>query len=278
MKICLMGVGNVLMGDDALGPFVLKSLEAAWMLPANVTVLDAGTPGLDLTLFLDGFDALIAVDALQARGAPGEVRCFHRSDLLAAALPVVISPHEPTLREALLRLEVFGRCPAEVLLVGAIPGSVATGIGLSQAMRRALPAVEAQVLRELGRLGTPALPRTAVQPADLWWEAPPARKLHQESDMCLGVPGRILQIDGMLATVDFFGVRKQVRLEIVDTPVQIGDYVLNHVGFAIHRIPAEEIGETLALFDTILKNAEPQDLMAADIRDELAAATEPAPR
>lgn len=96
--------------------------------------------------------------------------------------------------------------------------------------------------------------------------------------MCLGVPGRILEIDGMVATVDFFGVRKQVRLEIVDTPVQPGDYVLNHVGFAIHRIPAEEIGETLALFDTILKNAEPQDLMAADIRDELAAATELAPR
>lgn len=97
--------------------------------------------------------------------------------------------------------------------------------------------------------------------------------------MCLGVPGRIIEIDGMVATVDFFGVRKQVRLEVIDTPVQPGDYVLNHVGFAIHRIPAEEIGETLALFDTILKNAEPQDLMAADIRDELAAAAvEPAPR
>lgn len=96
--------------------------------------------------------------------------------------------------------------------------------------------------------------------------------------MCLGIPGRIIEIDGMVATVDFFGVRKQVRLEVVDTPVQPGDYVLNHVGFAIHRIPAEEIGETLALFDTILKNAEPQDLIAADIRDELAAASEPAAR
>lgn len=95
--------------------------------------------------------------------------------------------------------------------------------------------------------------------------------------MCLGVPGRIIEIDGMVATVDFFGVRKQVRLEVIDVPVQPGDYVLNHVGFAIHRIPAEEIGETLALFDTILKSAEPQDLMAADIRGELAAATEPPP-
>jgi hydrogenase expression/formation protein HypC len=90
--------------------------------------------------------------------------------------------------------------------------------------------------------------------------------------MCLGVPGRILSIDGLVATVDFFGVRKQIRLDIVDVPVAPGDYILNHVGFAIHRIPAEEIGETLLLFDEILKNAEPQDLMAADVQAELLAA------
>ena len=90
--------------------------------------------------------------------------------------------------------------------------------------------------------------------------------------MCLGVPGKILTIDGLNATVDFFGVRKQIRLDVVDAPCAPGDYVLNHVGFAIHRIPAEEIGETLALFDHILKNAEPQDLMAADVRGEIDAA------
>ena len=90
--------------------------------------------------------------------------------------------------------------------------------------------------------------------------------------MCLGVPGKVLSVDGLSATVDFFGVRKQVRLDIVDVPVAPGDYILNHVGFAIHRIPEDEIGETLALFDEILKKAEPQDLMAADVRSEIAAA------
>ncbi len=90
--------------------------------------------------------------------------------------------------------------------------------------------------------------------------------------MCLGVPGKVLAIDGLNATVDFFGVRKQIRLDIVDVPVQPGDYVLNHVGFAIHRIPPDEIGETLALFDEILAKAEPQDLMAADVQGELKAA------
>jgi hydrogenase expression/formation protein HypC len=92
--------------------------------------------------------------------------------------------------------------------------------------------------------------------------------------MCLGVPGKVLAVDGLLATVDFFGVRKQLRLDIVDEPVSVGDYVLNHVGFAIRRIPPEEVQETLALFEQILDvSGAREDLMAADVRGEMAAGT-----
>ena len=95
--------------------------------------------------------------------------------------------------------------------------------------------------------------------------------------MCLGVPGRILAIDGLSATVDFFGVRKELRLDIVDEPVQVGDYVLNHVGFAIRRIPPEEVQETLALFDQVLEaSGAREDLMAMDVRGEIAAGKDPA--
>jgi hydrogenase expression/formation protein HypC len=88
--------------------------------------------------------------------------------------------------------------------------------------------------------------------------------------MCLGVPGRVVEVEGLDATVDFWGVRRQVRLDIVDQPVAPGDYILNHVGFAIRRIPAEDIGETLALYETLLAEARKDDLMAADVRGELA--------
>jgi hydrogenase expression/formation protein HypC len=81
-------------------------------------------------------------------------------------------------------------------------------------------------------------------------------------------------VEGLVATVDFFGVRKQIRLDVVDEPVQPGDYVLNHVGFAIHRIPEDEVAGTLELFDQILRTAEPRDLMAADVESELRAAGE----
>jgi hydrogenase expression/formation protein HypC len=88
--------------------------------------------------------------------------------------------------------------------------------------------------------------------------------------MCLGVPGKVIDVNGVVATVDFWGVRKQVRLEVVDEAVHPGDYILNHVGYAIRRIPAGEIAATLALYEELLKRAETDDdLMAADIRNEI---------
>lgn len=86
--------------------------------------------------------------------------------------------------------------------------------------------------------------------------------------MCLGVPGRVLRVDGTTAVVDFFGVSRQVRLELVDEPVAPGDYILNHVGFAIRRIPEADIEGTLAMYEQLLREAE-GDLMAADVQGEL---------
>ena len=92
--------------------------------------------------------------------------------------------------------------------------------------------------------------------------------------MCLGVPGLVTEVDELTALVDFWGVRRRVRLDLVDEPVHVGDYVLNHVGFAIRRIPPEDVQTTLDLYEQLLREntgSGPEDLMAADIRSEMAA-------
>ena len=86
--------------------------------------------------------------------------------------------------------------------------------------------------------------------------------------MCLGVPGRVVEVREFTATVDFWGVRKDVSLVIVDEPVAPGDYILNHVGFAIRRIPAESVQETLALYEMLL-GGDDVDLMTSDVRAEI---------
>ena len=87
--------------------------------------------------------------------------------------------------------------------------------------------------------------------------------------MCLGVPGRVLEVQGYVARVDFFGVTREVRLELVDQPVAAGDYILNHVGYAIRRIPEEDIQETLLMYEQLLREVADGDLMADDVRGEV---------
>jgi len=71
--------------------------------------------------------------------------------------------------------------------------------------------------------------------------------------MCLGIPGQIVSItEDQLAEVDFSGVRRKVSL-LLCPEVQVGDYVLVHVGFAIQRLDEEEAQETLKLFDEFLE-------------------------
>ena len=90
--------------------------------------------------------------------------------------------------------------------------------------------------------------------------------------MCLGVPGKVLEVQGQVATVDFWGVRKQVRLDVLDTPVTAGDYILNHIGYAIRRIPADEGLATLKLYQDLLRTqAQEDELMAAEVRAEIEA-------
>ena len=91
--------------------------------------------------------------------------------------------------------------------------------------------------------------------------------------MCLGVPGKVLEVQGNIAVVDFFGLRRPVLLDVVDGPVKPGDYVLNHVGYAIRRIPPEDAKRTLVLYEQLLGDGA-EDAMATDVRGAIAATGE----
>ena len=69
--------------------------------------------------------------------------------------------------------------------------------------------------------------------------------------MCLGVPGEIQEIDGHEAVADFWGVERRVRIDIVGAEVDVGDYILNHAGFAIRKIPEREVEETMEIYESL---------------------------
>ena len=79
-------------------------------------------------------------------------------------------------------------------------------------------------------------------------------KLQQERDvflMCLGIPGKVLEIDkDLIAIVEIGGIKNTVSLQIVPE-AKVGDYVVSHAGFAIKMVDEKEALETLALVEEI---------------------------
>lgn len=66
--------------------------------------------------------------------------------------------------------------------------------------------------------------------------------------MCLGIPMQIQTIHKNVAEAVLSGTTRRIYLDILDEDIQVGDYVIVHAGFAIHKIDEDEAKETLTLF------------------------------
>ncbi len=65
--------------------------------------------------------------------------------------------------------------------------------------------------------------------------------------MCLAIPAKVIELgDDDMATVALEGIRKKISLALVED-ISLGDYVLVHVGFALHKVSPEEAARTLSL-------------------------------
>ena len=72
--------------------------------------------------------------------------------------------------------------------------------------------------------------------------------------MCLAVPGKVIEIKDSVGIVDFNGIKREVRLDLVD--VKVGDYVIVHTGFAIEKMDEKEALESLEIWKELLKAQE----------------------
>jgi hydrogenase expression/formation protein HypC len=71
--------------------------------------------------------------------------------------------------------------------------------------------------------------------------------------MCIAFPGKIISLDaGNIAVVDIGGAKQEVSVEIIDEEVSVGDYVISHAGFAIHKVDEAVARENIAFLKEIL--------------------------
>jgi hydrogenase maturation protease len=168
--IRVLGMGNVLMADDGLGPFVARVLEAEYEFPEHVELVDVGTPGADFSPFLDHAGAVIVIDTVHSDGPPGTLRRYDMRELLSSPPPARIHPHQPGLREALMAAELTDSAPEELIVIGVVPESIEAVARLGATVRATVPAVVAAILAELERLGAKGSRRADPLRPDIWWE------------------------------------------------------------------------------------------------------------
>lgn len=165
----VLGMGNLLLGDDGLGPEVVGFLRAHYRFPEDVECEDVGTPGLDLTPYLSGREAVILVDTVAAEAPPGTVRIYRREEIATALVSNRLSPHDPGLAECVATLELAGDAPGQLFVVGVVPEACETGIGLSPSVRATVPKAARKVVGILESLGVAPEARETPLPTDNWW-------------------------------------------------------------------------------------------------------------
>lgn len=150
--VLVIGVGNVLLGDEGLGVHVARRLLAERdPLPPRVTVLEAGTCLLDFIPQLPRYSHVIIVDAVRAGRPPGTI---YRIELAAGfdgqfqASPP-LSLHQWGVMETLWVAKCLGVLPQRLTLVGAEPERIAPGTELSSNLTQAAQRIVSMLRDEL---------------------------------------------------------------------------------------------------------------------------------
>ena len=124
MRILVLGVGNILLTDEAIGVRIVEALEQRYILPDFVDVLDGGTAGMELLGDMANRDHLIIADAIVSKkNTPGTMMVL-RDEEIPALFTNKISPHQLGLADVLSALRFTGEFPKKLTLVGIIPESL----------------------------------------------------------------------------------------------------------------------------------------------------------
>jgi hydrogenase maturation protease len=146
-KVMVLGVGNQLMTDEGLGPYVITELQKEqW--PENVELIEGGTAGLEILYLIEGVDFLIIVDAIDARTDPGSIFKFKPNDISVFPEEFGFSFHQVGLFEVLQMAMVMEKLP-ETIIFGMQPRSLDWGMELSPEVQTKIPELIKLVKEEI---------------------------------------------------------------------------------------------------------------------------------
>ncbi len=149
----ILGLGSLLRADDGVGAAVIQALSEDGRLPADVTLLDGGTPGLETALLLQGYQQAIIVDAADMGLSPGAWQRFAlpEVELQSNSGGLRGNLHQAGVAEALQLGKALGILPDEIIIYGIQPQTLDWAEGLSEIVKSSIPAVCASIIHDVER-------------------------------------------------------------------------------------------------------------------------------
>ncbi len=144
----ILGVGNLLLSDEGVGIHAVRRLLERGDLPEEIQIVDGGTAGLALMVYLEDVDRLVIIDAMETGGPPGTLVRLSGNQI-PAYMALKVSPHEITLPDFLAAAKLRDLYPREVIVWGVQPESMEVGIELSPTLAARLDELVDLVVAEI---------------------------------------------------------------------------------------------------------------------------------
>nr|MBF0222159.1 HyaD/HybD family hydrogenase maturation endopeptidase [Desulfobulbaceae bacterium] len=168
MSALVLGVGNVLLGDEGIGIRVVEELQHNYAFADDVEILDGGTAGIELLRYIENRNLLIIVDAMAAERPPGTVFKVEGEDVPKRFM-TKISPHQIGLSDLLAAGILSESIPKNIVLFGVEPEKLETGIYLSNSVTQSIDKIVSAILDELISAGYQApSPKTSTVKSQFW--------------------------------------------------------------------------------------------------------------
>ncbi len=147
MSSLLLGVGNILLTDEAIGVRVVEEFERRYH-SDQLTVLDGGTAGMELLDDIANKDLVLIVDAVKHPSPAGTIVTLY-DDEVPKFFNQKISPHQLGLSDLLSALYMIDQSPKKLVVVGIVPQEIEPHVGLTPLIAGQMDTLVAKVLEEL---------------------------------------------------------------------------------------------------------------------------------
>ncbi len=152
--VAIVGLGNLLLGDEGFGIHVVRFLEEHFIFPPEIEPVDGGCLGLKLLDIMREKEGLILIDVfLSQNNPPGTWKIFSWEELKALSPANFVSAHQMGVREALFLAELQGLQPKFFRAYAIVPQEIGLGTQLTQLLAAKVAPVGTSIVKDLQKLG-----------------------------------------------------------------------------------------------------------------------------